>query len=141
MKSVQPITVEDHQSNITSIVLSRQAIIDQTRLTFCIYDQKSGLFDNDQYRLITPLISLTMSKPESVRHVSSLVKINFRIDPDYREKNLTFKCAFWNILTTKTAQWSTQGCHMTVQTDDSVTCMCDHLTHFAVLMVWKNKSK
>ncbi|CAF4710877.1 unnamed protein product, partial [Rotaria socialis] len=33
-----------------------------------------------------------------------------------------------------TAQWSREGCNATNVTERSVTCLCNHLTHFAVLM-------
>lgn len=139
MKNVQPLHIEDQSSNRTSIILSRSAIIDRTRLTFSIYDEKTRLFDTDHYRLVTPLISLTMDPSETIRQLGSFVKINFRLDPEYREKNLTFKCAHWNLLTKTNAQWSTQRCQLTVQTEDRLTCLCDHLTHFAVLMVQQNE--
>uniref|UniRef100_A0A3Q2ZCH6 Uncharacterized protein n=1 Tax=Kryptolebias marmoratus TaxID=37003 RepID=A0A3Q2ZCH6_KRYMA len=36
--------------------------------------------------------------------------------------------------TTTTQVWTTEGCQ-TVETDDSITCRCSHLTFFAILMV------
>jgi G protein-coupled receptor 64/G protein-coupled receptor 112 len=39
-----------------------------------------------------------------------------------------------------TAQWSTEGCYLNNITIHSVSCICDHLTHFAVLMDIEQKS-
>jgi len=63
--------------------------------------------------------------------------MNFFLGKNFQKKNHQIICAYWNIFDNMTAQWSTKGCYMNNITEYSVSCMCDHLTHFAVLMVWK----
>ncbi|KAH7641083.1 hypothetical protein DERF_000818 [Dermatophagoides farinae] len=43
------------------------------------------------------------------------------------------KCVFWNF---ETNLWSSRGCHVATEQSDRLktTCVCDHLTNFAVLM-------
>ncbi|CAF3803910.1 unnamed protein product [Adineta steineri] len=137
----KPISTEVNQQNVTSIVLNTQALLQQNRLAFSVYNQKDGLFDDNHYRVLTRVVSLTIDKPETVKHIGSFVKINFLIENNFPEKkNPNLICAYWHIFDNMTAQWSTEGCHISNITKHSVTCMCDHLTHFAVLMDIQQKS-
>jgi len=133
--STKPISFEDNSKTSTSIILNTEAIIKQNRLAFSVYDQKTGLFDDKQHHVLTRVISLTIDKPEEVKNLESFVKINFFMGNDFEENHLKLICAYWNIFDNMTAQWSTRGCRLSNITKQSVTCICDHLTHFAVLMV------
>ncbi|XP_029451915.1 adhesion G protein-coupled receptor F5-like [Rhinatrema bivittatum] len=58
---------------------------------------------------------------------------NFIITMDFQKANLTMKepeCVFWNF---NTNQWNATGCK-SIDKIDTVTCKCDHLTAFSVLM-------
>lgn len=112
----------------TYILLDRQTIAKQNRLVFSVFDQRPGIFDSKHHRLLTQLISLTVDRPESIK----TVKIHFPFENQFQETNQTVHCAFWNLTTN---QWSTDGCYSDELTNSSVTCVCNHLTHFAVLMV------
>ncbi|CAF4631066.1 unnamed protein product [Rotaria sp. Silwood1] len=129
----QSISFESNHQNSTFIILDSKTIIPQTRLTFTVYNQKGGLFDDKHYRLLTRVISLTMDKPELIKTLESSVRIHFFMENNFNEKNRNLICAYWNISDNMTAQWSTQGCHLSNITERSVTCICNHLTHFAVL--------
>uniref|UniRef100_A0A8C4R4K2 Uncharacterized protein n=1 Tax=Eptatretus burgeri TaxID=7764 RepID=A0A8C4R4K2_EPTBU len=48
-----------------------------------------------------------------------------------QEKKEKAKCVFWDM---KTNTWSTDGCTVLSQNSSDVTCSCNHLTNFAVLM-------
>ncbi|CAF3581884.1 unnamed protein product [Rotaria sordida] len=130
----QSISFEPNHENSTFIILDSQIIMKQNRLIFSVYNQKMILFDDKQYRLLTRIISLTIDKPELIKTMGSFVKIHFFIENNFNEKNLRLICAYWNIFNNMTIQWSTQGCNLSNVTERSVTCICNHLTHFAVLM-------
>mgnify|MGYP001045231106 FL=1 len=118
-------------ANSTYILLDRQTIAKQNRLVFSVFNERSGLFDHEHYRLLTQLISLTVDKPESIE----TVRIHFPLENRFQETNQTIYCAFWNLTGNRTNQWSTDGCYLDELTNSSVTCVCNHLTHFAILMV------
>lgn len=42
------------------------------------------------------------------------------------------RCVFWDF---NTAGWSEEGCELVKAENSSVTCECNHLTNFAILMV------
>ncbi|KAM6077688.1 adhesion G protein-coupled receptor L4 isoform 3-T4 [Theristicus caerulescens] len=45
------------------------------------------------------------------------------------------KCAFWNYSAdTMNGNWATEGCELTHSNSTHISCKCNHLTHFAVLM-------
>uniref|UniRef100_A0A8C5U2R7 Adhesion G protein-coupled receptor L4 n=1 Tax=Malurus cyaneus samueli TaxID=2593467 RepID=A0A8C5U2R7_9PASS len=44
------------------------------------------------------------------------------------------KCAFWNYSDTMNGNWATEGCELTHSNSTHISCKCNHLTHFAVLM-------
>lgn len=53
------------------------------------------------------------------------------------ERNMSRACAYWHFLEDGTGYWSQEGCKLIRATDDGVldTCRCDHLTHFAEILV------
>lgn len=122
-------TSSDQNFNSTFILLDPQTIREQNRLTCSIYEHKNGLFDHQSYRVLTPIISLTIDKPDLVQ----TVKMNFPLVDRRHSRNLV--CAYWKIFSNLTAHWSTDGCVRINLSNTSVTCRCNHLTHFAVLMV------
>ncbi|KAL9963228.1 hypothetical protein ACROYT_G032406 [Oculina patagonica] len=44
------------------------------------------------------------------------------------------ECVFWNFSEDNPEGWSGQGCETKIITDSQTECVCNHLTHFAVLM-------
>ncbi|CAF3870371.1 unnamed protein product [Rotaria sp. Silwood1] len=129
-----PIGSDDIKKNLTIILLDSKALSQQNRLTFSVYNQQSGLFDEKNYRVFTRIISLTFDKPELTKNLGTFVKINFYLENNYEEKYGNLTCAYWHIFNNMTAQWSTNGCYLINITDRNVMCECNHLTHFAVLM-------
>jgi hypothetical protein len=119
--------------NSTVIMLDSQALSGQNRLIFTVYNHRNGLFDEKQYHVLTRVVSLTIDKPELTKDLGAFVKINFYLENHFQNVNLT--CAYWHIFDNMTAQWSTDGCNLTDITDRNVKCECNHLTHFAILMV------
>ncbi|KAM4043579.1 adhesion G protein-coupled receptor F5 isoform 2-T3 [Anomaloglossus baeobatrachus] len=60
---------------------------------------------------------------------------NFKIGMDFKKSNHTLNnasCVFWNF---KIQDWDNTGCQAKNNTDSTmVTCVCDHLTSFSILM-------
>lgn len=129
---------EKNHENLTFITLDPQTIIEQNRLIFTIYNSTNKLFDDKQNRVLSSIVSLTIDKPDLIKTKGSSVKIHFAMTNNFKHKNYSAMCAYWHIFDNDTAYWSREGCHLSNMTDTSVTCMCDHLTHFAVLMVCRN---
>ena len=130
-----PIDANEIISNSTTITLDSQAIAQQNRLTFSLFNHQHGLFDQSQYRVLTRVVSLTIDRPELTKELGAFVKINFYLENDLHHNQANLTCAYWHIYENRTAQWSTHGCTLIGINDRNVLCECNHLTHFAILMV------
>ncbi|KAJ8021739.1 Adhesion G-protein coupled receptor G4 [Holothuria leucospilota] len=120
--------------------------IESVRVNFIVY-QDSRLFDGAE----TVMVSSEASDDEQCficSRVSSLdVRINGkRVTSLKQPASLAFntsqapsmhtrQCVWWDFATNGGyGGWSTEGCHVAMETEDSIICDCDHLTNFAVLM-------
>jgi len=132
---------DDIIKNSTVIRLDSQALSQQNRLIFSVFNHRNGLFDEEQYRVLTRVISLTIDKPELTKNLGAFVKINFYLENNnFKNENGNLTCAYWHIFENMTAQWSTNGCYLIDIKDQNIMCECNHLTHFAVLMDIEKKS-
>lgn len=127
--------MNDVKKNLTLILLESKALSQQNRLAFSVYDPRNGLFNDENHRVLTRIISLTIDRPELTKNLGSFVRINFFLENNYNENDGNLTCAYWHIFDNMTAKWSTDGCRLIDFIDRNIMCECNHLTHFAVLMV------
>uniref|UniRef100_A0A8C3WK70 Adhesion G protein-coupled receptor F5 n=1 Tax=Catagonus wagneri TaxID=51154 RepID=A0A8C3WK70_9CETA len=70
--------------------------------------------------------------------VSHKITTPFRISMTFKNNDPSGGvplCVFWNFsLDNHTGGWDSSGCYVTEVTEDSVSCSCDHLTSFSILM-------
>ncbi|XP_059965556.1 adhesion G protein-coupled receptor F5 isoform X2 [Mesoplodon densirostris] len=70
--------------------------------------------------------------------VSHNITTPFRISMTFKNNNPLGgvpRCVFWNFnLANHTGGWDSSGCYVKDVTEDSVSCSCDHLTSFSILM-------
>ncbi|XP_029099209.1 adhesion G protein-coupled receptor F5 isoform X5 [Monodon monoceros] len=70
--------------------------------------------------------------------VSHNLTTPFRISMTFKNNNPSGgvpRCVFWNFnLANHTGGWDSSGCYVKEVTEDSVSCTCDHLTSFSILM-------
>ncbi|KAK2508679.1 hypothetical protein MC885_007205 [Smutsia gigantea] len=62
----------------------------------------------------------------------------FRISMTFKNSNplsRKLQCVFWNFdFANRTGGWDSSGCYVTKHYENSVSCSCDHLTSFSILM-------
>ncbi|XP_011815670.1 PREDICTED: probable G-protein coupled receptor 116 isoform X2 [Colobus angolensis palliatus] len=70
--------------------------------------------------------------------VSHNMTMPFRISMTFKNNSPSggeTKCVFWNFqLANNTGGWDSNGCYVEEGDGDNVTCICDHLTSFSILM-------
>ncbi|KAF3831608.1 hypothetical protein GH733_000420 [Mirounga leonina] len=70
--------------------------------------------------------------------VSHNITLPFRISMTFKNINPSGgvpQCVFWNFnLANYTGGWDSSGCYVNRVDGDSVSCICDHLTSFSILM-------
>lgn len=140
-----PLTTNETRNSSTTIQLSPQALIDQNRLVFSVFDPREGLFNSDEddhrSRLLTRVFSLTVDQPETTKNLGPFVQMNFYLENQFRGENIPVKCVYWHINDDKSARWSTDGCQLIDYDQEYIRCQCDHLTHFAILMVRRRRTR
>lgn len=69
-----------------------------------------------------------------VANLSEPVVLTFQHQP--QPKNVTLQCVFWveDLALRSLGSWSHAGCE-TIRRETQTSCLCNHLTYFAVLMV------
>lgn len=70
----------------------------------------------------------------NVANLSEPVVLTFQHQP--QPKNVTLQCVFWveDLARSSLGSWSNAGCE-TIRRETQTSCLCNHLTYFAVLMV------
>ncbi|GAB5571584.1 adhesion G protein-coupled receptor F5 isoform X1 [Prionailurus iriomotensis] len=70
--------------------------------------------------------------------VSHNITLPFSISMTFKNINPSGavpRCVFWNFdLANHTGGWDSSGCYVNKVDEDSVSCICDHLTSFSILM-------
>ncbi|XP_029331120.1 cadherin EGF LAG seven-pass G-type receptor 2 isoform X3 [Mus caroli] len=84
----------------------------------------------------TPVVSISVHDDEELlpRALDKPVTVQFRLlETEERTKPI---CVFWNhsILVSGTGGWSARGCEVVFRNESHVSCQCNHMTSFAVLM-------
>ncbi|XP_068761358.1 adhesion G-protein coupled receptor D1-like [Montipora capricornis] len=71
--------------------------------------------------------------PDSILQENATISFSFNKESDERE---TPHCVFWNftVKSEVNGSWSKKGCSLVKTEDDNISCACNHLTNFAVLM-------
>uniref|UniRef100_A0A8D0H436 Cadherin EGF LAG seven-pass G-type receptor 2 n=1 Tax=Sphenodon punctatus TaxID=8508 RepID=A0A8D0H436_SPHPU len=84
----------------------------------------------------TPVVSISVHDNDArmQRALEKPITVQFRLlETEERTKPI---CVFWNhsILVSGTGGWSAKGCEVVFRNETHVSCQCNHMTSFAVLM-------
>ncbi|KAF7254507.1 Cadherin EGF LAG seven-pass G-type receptor 2 [Varanus komodoensis] len=84
----------------------------------------------------TPVVSISIHDNDALmqRALEKPITVQFRLlETEERTKPI---CVFWNhsILVSGTGGWSAKGCEVVFRNETHVSCQCNHMTSFAVLM-------
>ncbi|KAF6739204.1 G-protein coupled receptor 64 [Oryzias melastigma] len=133
-------SVTDHRNadTIVSAYLPKSLDIDEEdKIIFCILQLPNGTAQNSTYELYEQrMVGLSVAN-KSISGLSERVNLTMRFSlaPNKSAEPL---CVFLNY---SSGNWSSNGC-LTLWDDDQhqVTCSCDHLTYFGVLLVLSTPS-
>jgi hypothetical protein len=87
-------------------------------------------------QVISPVIGLDFgSESLSVKDLSEdeRAKFTFQVSADLSDPAVKARarCAYWS---TDTDTWRTDGCELTIMDNGTASCVCTHLTNFAILL-------
>ncbi|XP_027627899.1 adhesion G protein-coupled receptor F5 isoform X2 [Tupaia chinensis] len=104
---------------------------DSSIVTVAFPTLKAILGEDVQKKSLTNSLVMTTT-------VSHSLTMPFRISMTFKNNNPSggrLQCVFWNFsLANHTGGWDSSGCYVKDVDGDSVSCVCDHLTSFSILM-------
>lgn len=139
-----------YDSSVDSVRLPREALEDgkgaseKTKIIYMSFSNFDSFLpatiDNDNLiagdsgspmrKIASKIIGVTLPDAEQpIRNLNRFVQITFALVKRENLSNPT--CVFWR---DEPGSWSRQGCKLTSRNASHVTCACNHLTLFAVLM-------
>ncbi|XP_051898097.1 adhesion G protein-coupled receptor E1-like isoform X2 [Pristis pectinata] len=83
--------------------------------------------------LNSKVVSATISNKAVSSKLKEMVNVTLKFNQEMENKMKEPECVFWR-KTKEGNVWSPEGCKPIVYNQTHVTCQCDHLTSFAVLM-------
>uniref|UniRef100_A0A1X7TGE0 GAIN-B domain-containing protein n=1 Tax=Amphimedon queenslandica TaxID=400682 RepID=A0A1X7TGE0_AMPQE len=107
-----------------------------------VYEDLSVLSPTNDDELISPVISSTVrcNGTCNTNDLDRKVTITFNLSDVQQSLNgKNVSCVFWKFNTISndslpTGYWDKEGCTSVLTSESSVTCKCNHLTHFAILL-------
>lgn len=122
--------------NITTITFPTLDNVLPTRNSFSVFNFSTDNSTNETTTAINAavvLIKISTVKTDMNETVFPNVTLSYtKLNQSLQEDP---QCVFWNFtLFNFLGAWDDQGCRLVSQGDDNVTCFCDHLTSFSILM-------
>ncbi|NP_001107298.1 adhesion G protein-coupled receptor F5 precursor [Xenopus tropicalis] len=119
-------------NNLTgSVLISKDSVSNMennTNIITIAYATLKDILLNTSTKVVNGLVMTTV--------LSTQVPSNFKISMNFKKSNQTLNvpgCVFWNL---ETNNWDSTGCQG-VNNAENVSCDCDHLTSFSILMSYK----
>ncbi|XP_012599427.2 adhesion G-protein coupled receptor G1 isoform X1 [Microcebus murinus] len=106
----------------------------EKRLLLVDFSSQALFQDKNSSQVLGEKVLGIVVQDTRVANLSEPVVLTFQHQP--QPKNVTLQCVFWVEDPTPggPGSWSSAGCE-TVRRQTQTSCLCDHLTYFAVLMV------
>lgn len=135
---------EAEQSEVLEYsVLLPRALFQQTkgrrneaekRLLLVDFSSQALFQDKNSSQVLGEKVLGIVVQNTKVANLSEPVVLTFQHQP--QPKNVSLQCVFWveDPTLSSPGSWSQAGCE-TVRRETQTSCLCDHLTYFAVLMV------
>ncbi|CAF2717253.1 unnamed protein product [Rotaria sp. Silwood2] len=94
---------------------------------------KTNQTNENSHQLIGIPISYQIVNWTNVRTDNDIIRFQIRIDESIQSRNIS--CVYWSFDENNGAWIDDNGCRLIGYIDDYAQCSCNHLTHFALLLV------
>ncbi|CAG9095528.1 unnamed protein product [Plutella xylostella] len=143
--SIQIINDEVNSTNLQSdtnevVVTLPESVSDsERRISFVVFRNDRAFHkadDVDHYAVNSRVLSVNV---ENVTEFAKgeVINLHFRPMDSELQRNTSRACAYWKFLDDGNGTWSRDGCTFIRATTEGTldTCQCDHLTHFAEILI------
>ncbi|XP_045533779.1 adhesion G-protein coupled receptor G2 isoform X1 [Papilio machaon] len=128
------LNVEDNEA----VVHLPQSVAESSRRISFVVFRNDRAFASAHHRLSVNSRVLSVNV-ENITQFGHGEVVDIHINPLTRDpdRNLSRACAYWHFVEDGTGYWSQEGCTFIRATQSGLmdTCRCDHLTHFAEILV------
>uniref|UniRef100_A0A8C8XC51 Adhesion G-protein coupled receptor G1 n=1 Tax=Panthera leo TaxID=9689 RepID=A0A8C8XC51_PANLE len=106
----------------------------EKRLLLVDFSSQALFQDKNSSQVLGEKVLGIVVQNTKVANLSEPVTLTFQHQP--QPKNVTLQCVFWveDLTLSSPGSWSDAGCE-TIRRETQTSCLCNHLTYFAVLMV------
>lgn len=106
----------------------------EKRLLLVDFSSQALFQDKNSSQVLGEKVLGIVVQNTKVANLSEPVRLTFQHQP--QPKNVTLQCVFWveDLTLSGPGSWSDAGCE-TIRRETQTSCLCSHLTYFAVLMV------
>uniref|UniRef100_A0ABI7VZZ7 Adhesion G-protein coupled receptor G1 n=1 Tax=Felis catus TaxID=9685 RepID=A0ABI7VZZ7_FELCA len=106
----------------------------EKRLLLVDFSSQALFQDKNSSQVLGEKVLGIVVQNTKVANLSEPVTLTFQHQP--QPKNVTLQCVFWveDLTLRSPGSWSDAGCE-TIRRETQTSCLCNHLTYFAVLMV------
>ncbi|XP_077607429.1 adhesion G-protein coupled receptor G1 [Crocuta crocuta] len=106
----------------------------EKRLLLVDFSSQALFQDKNSSQVLGEKVLGIVVQNTKVANLSEPVTLTFQHQP--QPKNVTLQCVFWveDLTSSSLGSWSDAGCE-TIRRETQTSCLCNHLTYFAVLMV------
>ncbi|XP_057567701.1 adhesion G-protein coupled receptor G1 isoform X2 [Hippopotamus amphibius kiboko] len=106
----------------------------EKRLLLVDFSSQALFQDKNSSQVLGEKVLGIVVQNTKVANLSEPVVLTFQHQP--QPKNVTLQCVFWveDLTSSSPGSWSDVGCE-TIRRETQTSCLCNHLTYFAVLMV------
>lgn len=106
----------------------------EKRLLLVDFSSQALFQDKNSSQVLGEKVLGIVVQNTKVANLSEPVVLTFQHQP--QPKNVTLQCVFWveDLTLSSPGSWSDAGCE-TIRRETQTSCLCNHLTYFAVLMV------
>ncbi|XP_060590679.1 adhesion G protein-coupled receptor L2-like [Ruditapes philippinarum] len=134
---------ESNSFTIPSDILKQFNTGDLARLVFINYNNVGPLLspvddeadDKSERRVMSQVLSASLDEELGDKTLEKPVTFSLKIKHQTPNQDMIDQlCSFWNFSLGFSGAWSQEGCSLKEKNNTHVTCQCNHLTNFAVLM-------
>ncbi|XP_017531138.3 adhesion G-protein coupled receptor G1 isoform X1 [Manis javanica] len=106
----------------------------EQRLLLVDFSSQALFQDKNSSQVLGEKVLGIVVQNTKIANLSEPVVLTFQHQP--QPKNVTLQCVFWveDLTSSGSGSWSDAGCE-TIRRETQTSCLCTHLTYFAVLMV------
>ncbi|KAF3703234.1 Adhesion G-protein coupled receptor G6 G-protein coupled receptor 126 [Channa argus] len=122
------------QVTLPASLLSNRSLSEAlSRINFMFFNSTTFFLQKQDGRSLNSYVVASSVGNLSIKNLKDPVRIEFAHLSE--QFSLNPACVFWDFkMNNESGGWNSEGCNVLSSTSNRTVCLCDHLTHFGILM-------